>query len=265
MWCGLEPVFCDIEDEGWHLSPARLDEALAARRGRVAAILPCTAFGTPPPASVAASWSAAAEEWGVPLVIDSAAAFGASTYARPPDAEVFSMHATKPLAVGEGGLVAVRDEAVAADLRTLINHGVGPDHRAVAVGLNGKLDEWHAATALAGLDRLDEGLAARGAAAASLRSGLSATGARFQAQADRSTSQFVPALVSGSERRAGVLTRAESLSVELRTYYSPSLHRHPRTAAATAPMRSPRPRTWPSASCPCRWPNTSRRPTRRGS
>jgi dTDP-4-amino-4,6-dideoxygalactose transaminase len=227
VWCGLEPVFCDIEDEGWHLCPARLHEVLAARQGRVAAILACSAFGTPPPDAVAAAWSSAAEEWDIPLVVDSAAGFGAYRGGRPPDAEVFSMHATKPLPAGEGGLVAVRDEAVAAGVRTLINHGLGPDHAAVAVGLNGKLDEWHAATALAGLDRLDESFAARQAAAAAMRESLSGTGVRFQARAERSPSQFVPALAASPAERADVLASAEARGVEMRTYYSPPLHTTP--------------------------------------
>src|SRR3982751_3353749 len=66
VWCGLEPVFCDIEADGWHLSPACLNDALASRQGRVAAILACSAFGTPPPGTVAAAWSSAAEEWDIP-------------------------------------------------------------------------------------------------------------------------------------------------------------------------------------------------------
>jgi dTDP-4-amino-4,6-dideoxygalactose transaminase len=224
VWCGLEPVFCDIEDEGWHLCPARLHELLAARQGRVAAILACSAFGTPPPDAVTAAWSSAAEEWDIPLIVDAAAGLGSDGAGRPPDAEIFSMHATKPLAVGEGGLVALRDEAAAATVRTLINHGLGPDHEAVAVGLNGKLDEWHAATALAGLDRLADGLAARRAAAAAMRESLSGAGLRFQALAERSPSQFVPALAASGERRAEILASAASRGVEMRTYYAPPLH-----------------------------------------
>jgi dTDP-4-amino-4,6-dideoxygalactose transaminase len=224
VWCGLEPVFCDIEDAGWHLCPGRLHEVLAARQGRVAAIMACSAFGTPPPDAVAAAWSAAAEEWDIPLIVDSAAGLGTRGGERPPDAEIFSMHATKPLPVGEGGLVALRDESVAATVRTLINHGLGPDHRPVTVGLNGKLDEWHAAVALAGLDRLDARLEARRASAAAMRRRLSGTGVRFQALAERSPSQFVPAAVSSPAKRTAVLAAAESLGVEMRTYYSPPLH-----------------------------------------
>jgi dTDP-4-amino-4,6-dideoxygalactose transaminase len=116
-------------------------------------------------------------------------------------------------------------------VRTLINHGLGPDHRAVLVGLNGKLDEWHAAAALAGLDRLDATLQARRDAAASMRRHLTAAGVRFQALAERSPSQFVPAVVSSSAERSGVLAAAESRGVEMRTYFSPPLHVTPAYAA----------------------------------
>jgi dTDP-4-amino-4,6-dideoxygalactose transaminase len=227
MWCGLEPVFCDIEDEGWHLCPGRLNDLLAARHGRVAAILACNAFGTPPPDAVTGAWSSAAEEWDIPLIVDAAAGLGSHVAGRQPDAEVFSMHATKPLAVGEGGLVALRDEGVAATVRTLINHGLGPDHQAVMVGLNGKLDEWRAATALAGLDRLPEVLDRRRSAAATMRRNLSARGLRFQALAERSPSQFVPALAASGEQRAEILASAADCRVEMRTYYSPPLHVSP--------------------------------------
>src|SRR3954452_2247928 len=44
VWCGLEPVFCDIEAEGWHLCPERLDDLVARHPGRVAAVLACAAF-----------------------------------------------------------------------------------------------------------------------------------------------------------------------------------------------------------------------------
>ena len=224
VWCGLEPVFCDVEPEGWHLGPEHLQEALRARPGKVAAVLSCSAFGTPPSLEISSAWSRLAEEWDVPLVVDAASGFGASEWERPPDAEVFSMHATKPLAVGEGGLVAFADESWAASARTLVNHGVDADQDAVVVGLNGKLDEWHSATALAALDTLDERVAARRAAAARLRVRLREYDVDFQQRADRSPTQFVPALLPSGRRRDEVLSRASSLGVELRTYFDPSLH-----------------------------------------
>jgi dTDP-4-amino-4,6-dideoxygalactose transaminase len=224
IWCGLEPVFCDVDPDGWHLSPSGLQAALEDRSGTVAAVLACSAFGTPPAAEISAAWSTLADEWGVPLVVDAAAGFGASEWTRPPDAEVFSMHATKPLAVGEGGLVAFADQAQAASARMVVNHGIDADQDAVVVGLNGKLDEWHSATALAALDTLSERVALRQAAAARMRVRLRAHDIDFQARADRSPTQFVPALVPSARRRDEVLARAATLGVELRTYFDPPLH-----------------------------------------
>jgi dTDP-4-amino-4,6-dideoxygalactose transaminase len=232
VWCGLEPVFVDIEPDGWHLCPNRLRELLAARPGQIAAIVACCAFGTPPSGDIADAWCTAAEDAGVPLLVDSAAGFGAGGWDRAPDAEVFSMHATKGLAVGEGGLVAFDREEVAARARTVINHGIGHDHEAAVIGLNGKLDEWSAATALAALDTLPQRIARRRAAAQTMRDNLGASGLHFQALADRSTSQFVPALAPSPARRDEILARAASVGVELRTYYSPPLHTSPAYGAS---------------------------------
>jgi len=227
VWCGLEPVFCDIEEDGWHLCPNRLREALASRNGKAAAILACSTFGTPVPAAQAEAWATLAEEAAVPLVLDSAAGLGASAEGPLPDAEIFSMHATKPMPIGEGGLVALRDTDIANRVALLSNHGLDDDHAALDVGLNGKLDEWHAAAALAGLDRLDHVLAARRARAASMRRELANAGVRFQALAEESTSQFVPALLPSAEVRHRVLAAARSRNIGLRSYFSPPLHAMP--------------------------------------
>jgi dTDP-4-amino-4,6-dideoxygalactose transaminase len=226
VWSGFEPVFCDIEAEGWHLCPDRLNELLADGEDRIAGILACSAFGTPPPAATSTAWVSAAERSGIPLIVDSAAGIGAGGDRIQADAEVFSMHATKPLAVGEGGLVALADEDDAATVRTLINHGVGPDHSVVAVGLNGKLDEWSCATALAALDHLDAGLNARRKAAAAMRRAIDSADVSFQARAADSPSQFVPVLMSSEEHRDEVLRLAGERGIELRTYYTP-LHMTP--------------------------------------
>ena len=86
------------------------------------------------------------------------------------DAELFSFHATKPLAVGEGGLLTTRDPATAARITELSNFGFDKD-RVVSgePGINAKLDEWHAATALAALDRLADVLGARRGHLAAMR------------------------------------------------------------------------------------------------
>ncbi|MEA2438596.1 MAG: hypothetical protein QOH76_20 [Thermoleophilaceae bacterium] len=227
VWAGFEPVFCDVDESGWHLCPDELERALAAHEGGVAAVLACSTFGTPPPAEQARAWRRLADSAGVPLIVDSAAGLDACVDDAGADAEVFSLHATKPLPVGEGGLVALRDPRVAERVRLLVNHGLDERGDAVVVGLNAKLDEWHSATALAGLDRLQATLAARQALAGRIRAALAGADATFQCCAARSGTQFVPVALASAAARTAVLAAAGREGVELRTYFSPPLHRMP--------------------------------------
>ena len=226
VWAGLVPVFCDVEEDGWHLCPDALERAVLARGDRLAAILACWSFGTPPPPGQAAAWRRAADAAGVPLIIDAAAGLapGIEADVAVADAVVFSMHATKPMPVGEGGVVALRDPAAAELVGVLVNHGLDAEQNAVVVGLNGKLDEWHAATALAGLDRLASTLSRRRALAAGMRVALEPSGAVFQRGAKRSPTQFIPSLLPSAAERRAVLAAAAAARVELRTYFSPPLH-----------------------------------------
>jgi dTDP-4-amino-4,6-dideoxygalactose transaminase len=227
LWAGLEPVFVDIDPEHWHASPAALEEALDQRRGSVACLLPVSTFGAAPPSKLREEWEALGQEAGVGVLVDSAAGFGATDEQGRPlgtqgDAEVFSFHATKPLAVGEGGAILTGDPEVAARIGELIRFGLASDRSLPGVpGLNAKMSEIHAAVALATLDGYDEILEARRARAMSLVAGLRPQGLVFQANAPTSTWQFVPALAPDPDAREAIFRRAEDLGVEVRSYYEP--------------------------------------------
>ena len=64
----------------------------------------------------------------------------------------FSMHATKPFGVGEGGLIWTGNKPKAHTLRKMTNFGLD-EGQAVHSGINAKLSEYHAAVGLAQLDR----------------------------------------------------------------------------------------------------------------
>jgi dTDP-4-amino-4,6-dideoxygalactose transaminase len=223
--CGLQPVFCDIDERSWHLDPALLRTTLEAFDGAVAAVLAVSAFGTPPPAAVREGWARCGDDAGVPIVVDSAAGFGAcdengTRLGRQGRAEVFSFHATKPFAIGEGGAVMTTDPGVAERVRALVNFDF--DARRVPRsdrGLNGKLSELHAATGLAVLDAFDEILAARHERAMRLRESLDSL--TFQAQCEGSPWQFVPALASDQATRDRILAHCAIEGVEARHYYEP--------------------------------------------
>lgn len=223
IWAGLQPRLCDVGAGHWHLDPAALEAALEAND--VAAAIAVSAFGTPPPPAVRERWQRACAVAGVPLVVDSAAGFGAVAadgvpVGRQGDVEVVSFHATKPFAIGEGGAIFTRDRALDERLAEAVNFGFRADRSvSLAHGLNAKMSELHAATALAVLDQLDEILARRRGAAAELRG---RAGAEFwwQEGCEGSTWQFVPVLTASPERRAALLEAAGG-EVETRVYYEP--------------------------------------------
>lgn len=230
LWAGLEPVFADVEEESWHLCPDALESAL--KRDTVAAVMAASTFGTPPAESIRARWQSAAAAAGVPLLVDSAAGFGALTGAGDRlggqgTAEVFSFHATKPFAIGEGGLLVSADADLVAHVTRLANFGFEAGSVTGAVGLNAKLAEWPAATALAVLDGFEAVLAARRAAAADLLEGVASYGYRPQATDGQPAWQFVAVLAPSPAVRDAAIEIAASDGIELRSYFSAPLHQMP--------------------------------------
>lgn len=73
------------------------------------------------------------------------------------NAECFSLHACKLFNGFGGGYLTTNDEALAAELSSTRSFGfTGMDHVGVEGGMNSKLNEMHAAMALASLDDIEE-------------------------------------------------------------------------------------------------------------
>jgi dTDP-4-amino-4,6-dideoxygalactose transaminase len=232
LWAGLEPVFVDVEPDSWHLDPGALEAAVGRHSATLGAVLAASTFGTPPSVAHRAAWEAATARARVPLLVDSAAGFGArdqrgERLGRQGDAEVFSFHATKPFAIGEGGLVTTEDPTLASRFERLTNFGFEEGVVNEDVGLNAKLAEWPAATALAVLDRYDEILTARRASAKRIFAALEPHGYTRQRGAERSPWQFVPVLAPSAEVRDAAIECAHQGEIEMRSYFSVPLHRMP--------------------------------------
>jgi len=140
---GGVPVFADIDPLTLNLDPGL---AAAAVGGRTGALLPVHLFGIPcamePLLELAASH-------GVPLIEDLCQAFGTWAGGRPCGSfgrmGALSFYPTKNLpGWGDGGLILCRDEADAAALRRLRNHGAVTLGDRVLPGWNSRLDELQA-------------------------------------------------------------------------------------------------------------------------
>ena len=64
---------------------------------------------------------------------------------------VVSLHATKPLGVGEGGFILAGTSARGETLRRMSNYGMNSQRESIRMGTNGKLSEYTAAVGLAAL------------------------------------------------------------------------------------------------------------------
>jgi dTDP-4-amino-4,6-dideoxygalactose transaminase len=133
---GATPVFADIDPATLNLDP----EDVAARvTPKTRALMPVHLFGRVMPLGELTGL-------GLPIVEDAAQAFGAEGAARHGVLSTFSFFPTKNLpALGDAGLVAANDEALADRIRLLRFHGSREKKDFQAVGYNSRLDELQAA------------------------------------------------------------------------------------------------------------------------
>ena len=227
QWCGYRPLFCDLDAVS--LQPSLEDASRLAqeRPGEVAGLLLCNTFGVGNPRI--AEWETFAESHGLPLLIDSAAGFGSSypsgeRVGARGACEVFSFHATKPLAVGEGGAVLSRSPRVAEAVREFQNFGFSDGRDSLRIGLNGKLSELHAAIGLRQLGSLDPRVASRRRVLAHYGRSLASAGLEFQVNAERSSVCFASAVCRSPEHKDAVLRSLAAYGVQARDYYNPPVH-----------------------------------------
>ncbi len=146
----------DVSRESWALTPEQAEEWLDELEFDYGTVVPVCPFGAAYPPGV---WSAlldrqSKESW---VVIDAANAFGNQKLeVRDCLLYCFSLHCTKSLGAGEGGLIVGEPEVIAR-LRRMTNFGLDADSGLVVEGqgTNAKLSEYHAAVGLASLDTWD--------------------------------------------------------------------------------------------------------------
>lgn len=217
--CGAEPVFADVCPNTWSMTPTIAREALT--HGRIDALMPVAAFGCPVPAD---EWDTLARETGLPVLIDAAAALG--TQAVGTCAHwAFSLHATKPLGIGEGGLFVSHDRAVIETVRRLANFGFEGYVVHSKDGTNAKLSEYAAAVGLAQLERWPRLRERRRAVYDEYRRGLEAPGrVGMQSNTGEPPATFCVCLPQLAVPIAAALAQA---GIETRRWYLPPLTGHP--------------------------------------
>jgi dTDP-4-amino-4,6-dideoxygalactose transaminase len=154
---GATPVFAEIDPATLNLDPEDVARRLTPK---TKAIMPVHLFGRPAPLAELAAL-------GLPIVEDAAQAFGSPDIGGTGIASTFSFYPTKNLfGIGDGGLIAVRDEELAERIRMLRFHGSKAKKTFEYIGYNSRLDEVQAAALRIFLRELDGWTSARRDAAA---------------------------------------------------------------------------------------------------
>ena len=245
---GAVPVFVDIDPRTFNIDPARLADWFRSeteQRSRVKAIVPVHLFGQcadmMPILELAASH-------GIPVVEDAAQALGArypggAASSRVGDAggdggraaggmgtlACFSFYPTKNLgAMGDAGLVATSDAALAERVRRLRNHGGHAAYQHPEVGGNFRLDTLQAAILAAKLPHLDGWHVRRRERAAYYDEHLAVPGIELPVAAwGRERHTYHQYVIRVPGRRDALRARLAERRIDTMIYYPVPLHRQP--------------------------------------
>ncbi len=165
-WSRHDPVFVDILLDTFTIDPVAVEASITKN---TAAIVAVHIFGHP---CEIETLTDIARRHGVPLLFDSAHAFGSlyqgNTIGQFGDAEVFSFHATKVFPVGEGGCITTKDDKLATYLSLARKFGDPGDENTLFPGMNAKMQEFNAIVGLEMLKVVDQHITNRRAYAAYL-------------------------------------------------------------------------------------------------
>ena len=166
LYEGATPVFADIDRRSLNLDPAAVEAAVSERTRAIVAV---DIYGYP---CELAELRAIAERHGLALIEDACEALGAVYRGVPVGGHgpscVFAFYPNKQITTGEGGVVTTHSEQEWRLLRSLRNQGrpePGGWLEHVRLGFNYRLSDLACALGIGQLERLDEILALRRAAA----------------------------------------------------------------------------------------------------
>ncbi len=152
-WTGLEPVFCDIDEETLNISVAEVEAKIT---DNTCAIMPVHVFGNPCDLE---GLQHLANKYNLPLIYDAAHAFGVEvngiSLCAHGDISVVSFHATKAFNTIEGGIVISKTAELKRRVDLLRNFGFTDEVSVQDVGINAKMNELQAAFGLLQLELWD--------------------------------------------------------------------------------------------------------------
>jgi dTDP-4-amino-4,6-dideoxygalactose transaminase len=150
FWNNFTPVFVDISEENYNISPKAIEAAITHK---TKAILAVHVYGTP--CNVEAI-SQIAKKHNLKVIYDAAHAFDTRIDGKPifewGDISMLSFHATKLFHSIEGGALVFNDPKLKNKIELLKNFGIKDEETVLSEGINGKMNEVQAAVGQIVLD-----------------------------------------------------------------------------------------------------------------
>lgn len=223
---GATPVFADIDPGTFNIDP---DQVAAKLTPRTRAILPVHLFGQ---CAAMDPLLALARSRNLAVVEDAAQAIGATYRGRQAGVwgtlGTYSFFPSKNLGgAGDGGAVSTNDDALAAKLRILRNHGAEPKYYHRLIGINSRLDTLQAAVLRVKLPHLDAWHRARQANAARYDAAfarLSVTDRIGLPRRDPAGSHIFNQYTIRLPRRDALRARLQQQGIGTEIYYPVPLH-----------------------------------------
>ncbi len=159
---GATPIFADIEDEHFSLSPEKVEDILKKYRDKVKVVLPVHLFGK---CANMDAFMYLSNKYNVKIIEDAAQIIGSvckvgNKYRKGGtigDFGAFSFFPTKNLgAYGDGGLIVTNDERLFEIANMIRSHGSKKRYYHEMIGTNSRLDEIQAAVLRVKLKYLEE-------------------------------------------------------------------------------------------------------------
>ncbi|SEB48046.1 DegT/DnrJ/EryC1/StrS family aminotransferase [Terriglobus roseus] len=232
LWCGLTPLYCDIDPDTWLPSRESEEQLLRDYAEQIAVIVPNATFGNNLDLQ---RYEELVDGTGIPVVIDAAASLGSrndrdEAFGKGSSLPlIFSMHATKNFATGEGGLLYCSKPDKIERLRTMASFGFGERRVATMPGLNAKMSEVAALTATLQLKQFPALMSERDSIsrmyATELAGRLQRQTTRGQRQARTFESLLLPRTLA--PYREEIMRRMLQQGVTTGSYFSPHLARQP--------------------------------------
>ena len=150
-WAGYDIKFVDIDKDTFNIDHRQIEKAIDVN---TVAIMPVHVYGVPCDPSI----DTIAKEYNLKVIYDSSHCFGVShqfpyaTFLTRGDFNCISLHATKVLGTGEGGLIISNSLEDKLMIDTLRSFGLQGDTIIHLDGLNAKMTELQAAFGLASLE-----------------------------------------------------------------------------------------------------------------